>query len=687
MRNFLCRIILSLFLLFSCSILPISYADKADSGPYWHGFKGDSGHTGFSDIKMDKKLALQWRYFYRGDYINPIQLYGENLYFLDRSGFLYSIQTKDSKENYKIAISENRMVFGIDIDNKYIFVTTGPVYSRRGISDMSCYLTALKRENGEKAWSVKYDSIVSSPPVIWNGRVYCSIGKVDPSFSKTTGGNVYGYDEDTGKEQLNFEIEEYAFIGDYLSIAENVIIGQTMKFDRRTRTQAAPKMIAINATTGRQFWVEEPSEEGRTFGMPAIKNSFVYVMENPRGGGQGGGRRRNPEAWLLKIDLVTGKIVKNMNIQNENFGYFSPTLAQDAIYINSFTGKIYCIDYEMEKIYWIKSYDRFSYFTELTATRNYLYTCLYSGEFLCISKEDGSIHYRYRVGNYGGIPVVSGDEVYVSGESLYCFSLHAVPMLLTEPSNLDFDSIKKGESVQKSFRVLYTGIEKLEGKLSSSVPWISIKPLNLSGNIQTCFASVDSSLLEAGIQEGSIVVETNFGTKTIPVKVKVIVPPPLPLSINIKENQITNQKQFILIGQTDPQIQVFINSFEIFSDNQGRFFQNISLHEGLNTISVEAISKDGRKASNSGTILMDSIPPMLEAFLDRNPENSLEYIIKGKTEPGVLIHIGEQDYSPNAEGLFVIQYQAMEDQKEVSLVAVDEAGNKTEIVLSIENPE
>jgi hypothetical protein len=333
----------------------------------------------------------------------------------------------------------------------------------------------------------------------------------------------------------------------------------------------------------------------------------------------------------------------------------------------------------MDRIYWKKEYDRFSYFTELTATRNYLYTCLYNGEFLCISKEDGGVVYRYRVGNYGGIPVISGDDIFVSGECLYCFSVNAKPLLILEPSSLDFEKIKQGEIRQKSFRVLYTGIDKLEGKLTSTVPWMSVKPANLNGNIQTCFATIDTSKMDAGKQMGSILVETNFGNKTIPINVEVIVPPPLPLSWNIKEGHITNQKNFILIGQTDPLTRVLINSLEIFSDDMGRFSQVILLKEGSNTIQVQAFSRDSRSSSLSGTITLDTIPPFLEVTVKRDEKNPFHCYITGKTEQGLNVLIGEDEYKTESDGSFSFVRDIDLDVKEIMIMVEDLAGNRIKI--------
>lgn len=669
----------------------------ADSPIIWHGFKGDSGHTGYTDQKMDRKLGLQWRFFFSGDYIEPIQVFSDNVYFLDRNCFLYSVKREDSSVNYKKSVATNRSIIGLDASDKYIYVVTGPSFSRdrRNPGEMACIISAWDREKGEKIWENKYPTMMATSPVVIGDTVYFATGLLDPNNTKTVGGDIYFLNGSNGSEINVTHIEEYAFgMGrGYITIAEEILLITGMKFDRSTRNQSPPKLFAINTKTGSQLWAETPLDENKTFGIPAIKGGFVYLMENPAGGGFGGGGgppggggpgggRQKPEAWLLKIELKTGKNVKTMNIQNENFGNFSPTLAKDAIYINSFTGKIFCISYEMDKIYWTKTYDRFSFYTELTATQNYLYTCLYDGTFLCISKEDGTIQYRYTIGNYGGIPVVSNSEVFVSGEALYCFSLNAKPLLLTEPSSLDFKTLEKGIKKQISFRILYTGIESLEGTVISSVPWLTIKPDKIVGNIQTFFALIDSSKVPDGKQNCEIQINTNFGKKIISVSVEIKVPLPLPLTINIKENLIiTNKNRFILTGTTDPLTKVLINGLEQFSDNRGQFSQGLFLHEGKNPIQVEAISKDNRKAYFKSVIQLDTVPPGLEAIFTREEMNGL---IRGKTETGALIVMGDQTFTPSPDGSFEIQIPLTVDQTEIILSAKDSAGNITSKIFNIQ---
>lgn len=700
---------IALVLITSVLINPIRYSN-AEPSSTWHGFKGNSGHTGYIDQKMDKKLGMQWRFFFGGDYIEPVQVFSDSIYFLDRTGFLYSLNRVDSTVNYKVSVVTNRTIIGLDASESYIFVVTGPAFARdrRNPGEMSCIISAFKRTSGEKIWEKKYSTFMASSPVIVGEYVYFATGSMDPNFTKTVGGDLYCLNGEDGEEIFVSHVEEYAFgMGrGYITIAEDIAVISGMKFDRTTRSQMPPKLFAISTKTGSQLWSESPTDENKTFGIPAIKDGYMYLMENPAGGGGRGGDgppggggpggpggggppgggpgggRQTSEAWLLKLDLKTGKNVGSMNIQNENFGNFSPTLAQDAIFINSFTGKIYCINYDLSSIYWTKTFDRFSFYTELTATQNYLYTCLYDGTFLCVSKEDGTVQYRYTVGNYGGIPVVSGSEIFVSGEALYCFSLNAKPLLLTEPSSLDFKSIQKGIIKQLSFRVLYTGIESLKGTVTSDVPWITVKPELIAGNIQTFFAVIDSSNVPDGKQNANLNVQTNLGNKIITVAIEIIVPKPLPLSTNIQDKEIiTNQNKFTLTGTTDPLTKVLINGLEVFADNRGQFRHDLALHESNNAVLVEAISKDKRRASLSYIIKLDTIPPFLEANLSKEKD---QLLFTGKTETSATLWIGETSYHPDPDGNFTISFTSTNDQSEITLISKDSAGNITTIIFTLQ---
>jgi outer membrane protein assembly factor BamB len=509
---------------------------------------------------------LLWKHNFRGDYASPIHVVGKQLYFIDRSGFLCAVNREDGSEIYRKLIHEKRPFVGSDTSEKYISVLAGPIFGRRGIEDPTNLIQVYDRISGEKIWEKTIDALMVTLPIIQNEQLLLGTGKIDPTYSKTIGGSLLSLNILNGETTWETELEDYAFVLGYpLTLEGSVILSQAIAYNRTSQSQLIPLLYAFNTETGKLLWSKKPMEEGRLFGVSSIRNGQIFLLENPGNialGGGGGGRGpggggppgrggRRIEAWLLKIDLNSGETLASMSIENENFGLFAPTLAHDAIYLSAFTGKIYCIDYHLDRTYWVKEYERFSFFTELIASRNYLYTSLYSGDLICISKETGAIAFRYRIGNYGGIPVLVDDQLIVSSDTLYCFSSNAQPTLLTEPTRLFAGKFTEKEKKQMAFRVIYTGLDLLEGSISSSDPWIIIKPDKITQNQQTFFVSIDPNQMEAGFFESSIQIQTNKGYKSIPIEGEFEKTPPLLLSINLpEENNIVNQKVLTISGKT-----------------------------------------------------------------------------------------------------------------------------------------
>lgn len=74
---------------------------------------------------------------------------------------------------------------------------------------------------------------------------------------------------------------------------------------------------------------------------------------------------------------------------------------------------------------------------------------------------------------------------------------------------------------------------------------------------------------------------------------KIIAAPELSVSSPI-ENLITDESSINVIGITNPEVKVFINSEEILNNSNGSFSKEINLKKGINTISIEARKKFGR---------------------------------------------------------------------------------------------
>lgn len=684
------------------TLLSLSTAFATPTTPeVWNSNKGNPSNTGYVDKETSEKVGLKWKYFFTGDMISNIVAIERTIYFTDRNGFLYSVSEKDGSEIYRKRIETDREITGIDIDYDNIYVTTTTRMTRRNTTQ-SVRISAYSRLTGELSWKIDYnDTAFITSPLRVGESVFIGLGKLDTTTMKTKQGSLVSLNPKTGSENFSTNIEEeaLAFMNSTLTGTDEVILAQTVKITsegggggRMRINMNPPKLVAFSALTGKILWQETPTDENMRFGTPSIKGDYLYLTENagfamggggpPGGGGPGGGppRGREMTSWILKIGLKTGKVVKSMSFKNEMFGSFSPTLANDAIYINSFIGNIYSISYELDKIYWTKRLNRFSQLSELISSKNFLYTAIYDGYLNCISKSTGIVRFQYRVGKNAGTPVIIGDSVIISGEAIYCFSVDAEPVLILEPSSLSFGEVLKGNTKQLSFKVIYTGLETLNGKVTSLQNWLLVKPKDVTTNMQTFFAEVNTADLNAGEFEGEILVETNKGEKRVKVYLTVYEPPPLKLNVNLPEGEIfTNSKTLLIIGETEPFAEVDICGLKIKSDQRGSFSHTFKLKEGLNEILIDVFSIDGRSKELKKDVILDTIPPLLELNLSKiNIVSEKEIKIIGKTEPGSSIKVNDELIKVKEDGSFEKDYAMSNEYEIITITAIDKAMNNTE---------
>lgn len=691
--------ITSILLTFLFIILGLNLSFAAEIQEVWSSNKGNPSNTGYVDKEMSEKVGLKWKYYFTGDLISNIVSFDKTLYFTDRNGFLYSVEVVDGSENYRKRIENDREIVGIDIDSDNIYITSTTRMTRRSTTQ-SVRISAYSRLTGELQWKIDYaDTAFITPPLKLKSSVFIGLGKLDFTSMKTKGGSLISLNPKSGEEffSSNLEEEVLAFMNSsVLTGKDNVIIAQSTKItsEGRMMRMSPPKLTAFSADTGKILWQETPTEENMQFGTPAIKGDYLYVMENAGFGGGGGGGppggrpgggRREMTTWMLKIELNTGKVVKSMSFKDEMFGSFSPTLANDAIYINSFTGNIYSISYELDNIYWKKRFERFSQLSELIATKNFLYTATYEGYINCILKSTGILQFQYRVGKNAGIPAIIGDSLIISGEAIYCFSADAEPILILEPSSLSFGEILKGNTKQLSFKVIYTGLEILNGKVSSLQNWLSVKPKDITSNMQTFFAEVNTLSLTAGDLEGEILIETNKGEKRVKVYLTVYEPPPLKLNLNIPEGEVfVNNKAFLIQGETEPLINLNLCGLSVKADQRGSFSSIFTLKEGLNEIIVKAYSIDGRNAELKRYVTLDTIPPMLQLNLEKiNIVATNQIKITGKTEPQAEVKINDEIIEVKEDGTFEKDYAINSDKDIIIITSEDKAKNKTEFKAEI----
>ncbi len=70
-------------------------------------------------------------------------------------------------------------------------------------------------------------------------------------------------------------------------------------------------------------------------------------------------------------------------------------------------------------------------------------------------------------------------------------------------------------------------------------------------------------------------------------------------------NLITNEGSIMIKGETEPEIEVFINESIVLGDEKGNFERKVDLHPGINLITITATSKHGKQTSLVRQILFE----------------------------------------------------------------------------------
>ena len=74
-----------------------------------------------------------------------------------------------------------------------------------------------------------------------------------------------------------------------------------------------------------------------------------------------------------------------------------------------------------------------------------------------------------------------------------------------------------------------------------------------------------------------------------------IVEPPTLEIYNVPDNMITEERNIIVVGHTDPEANVFVNGQMINVDPGGNFQEIVSLQQGINTMTISAQKKHSKE--------------------------------------------------------------------------------------------
>lgn len=163
---------------------------------------------------------------------------------------------------------------------------------------------------------------------------------------------------------------------------------------------------------------------------------------------------------------------------------------------------------------------------------------------------------------------------------------------------------------------------------------------------------------------------------------------PLPLYTNKEGIKIEGY------AEAGAEVIIFINEEEAgktIAEKGGQFsFSNIILKEGENNIT--AIAKDGAGneslESSPVKIILDKKPPELSISQPKEGEKfsgeNNKIKVAGKTEPGALVKINDQQATVYGDGSFSLTIiAAQEGEMKLTIVATDRAGNETKQEITV----
>ena len=308
----------------------------------WSMFRGDLGHTGYSNSSGPMTNQTLWKYatgsriFSSPSVVNGVVFVGsDNGYvnaFNSSSGDnLWSYQTGSQVESSP-AIADGVVYVGSDNGNVYAlngstgvklwsYATNGLVISSPafasgrifvGSYDSSVY--ALNASTGEKLWSCKIGSSVFCSPTVANDVVY-----VGDWF-----GTLYALNAATGAKLWTY-------------LTDNSI-NSSPAIDRGMVYIACGSVYALDAFTGSLLWRYSP-HGGSIVSSPAFSNGIFYVIGSSDG----------TIGTVYALNESTGNLLWNCSAGGAG-GFSSPAIATGVVYIGSRdtyplqTGSVYALN-------------------------------------------------------------------------------------------------------------------------------------------------------------------------------------------------------------------------------------------------------------------------------------------------------------------------------------------------------
>lgn len=168
---------------------------------------------------------------------------------------------------------------------------------------------------------------------------------------------------------------------------------------------------------------------------------------------------------------------------------------------------------------------------------------------------------------------------------------------------------------------------------------------------------------------------SNYKKNSVTVVKKELIPTTPRLSEDLTA---TSSAKVKISGVADPKIivELFQNGLSqgtMVAKDDGTFSFDISLNNGENSFTVQAIGDSGEKSSLSPEYKISFLknPPKLEAFAANDGT------VTGKTDSGATVSVNDRLVVIDSAGKFSYQLSLKDGENKITVVATDPAGNQT----------
>ncbi len=308
----------------------------------------------------------------------------------------------------------------------HLLLNGGTLY----VSAMDGVLYALAARNGQPRWQAQTGGYCFSSPVMAGNNVI--VGSAD--------GSVYCFDRSKGRERwrvaTNGPVYGSAAIAKGVAViasGDGVVYGIGAKDGKvRWRYALAPgpsafsqspastdgerifigawdqNVYALDAATGSEVWRYRATERGFYFSaaiaQPAVANGRVFVPAN--------------ENVLHAIDARSGARVWTRSSKGDRFGYSSPTVVADRIYIGALgdKGEVHCLDARTGADIWIVGTGATIYESSPAVAGDVVAIGSVNGTLSLLRARDGARlgSYRFPPGLFVSTPAVANGRVYAA---------------------------------------------------------------------------------------------------------------------------------------------------------------------------------------------------------------------------------------------------------------------------------